>query len=100
MSRRLIAETQVETHSNDGVVKRHVTDSELLVPQGSSDVTAVEDKVAEETTGAVLHVNTYLVVVQLEHEVYQGCGLGHLPVDSGVATGSLAEIEDDVTDGA
>ena len=76
----------------------------MLVAEGRADVAAVEDEVAEESTGAVLHEDTLVLIASssghLEDDVDQGRGLRHLPVDAGGTTVDLTEINDEVADGA
>lgn len=91
-------------YSRDRVVESQVADSELLVAERRADVPSVENKVAEESSGTVLHEYTLVLIASsgghLEDNIDQGRGLRHLPMDARGTTVDLTEIDDEVTDGA
>lgn len=87
------------------VVEGQVACGELLVAEESTIVTAVEDKVGHEATGAVVHEDTNLLVGvsaaldHLEADVLQAGGLGNLPVDAGsLALVETGQIDDNIAD--
>ena len=91
-------------YSSDRVIERQVADRELLVTKGRANVTAVEDQVAEESAGAILHEDTLMLIAScsghLEDDVHQGSCLGNLPMNTGSAAIDLAQVDDEVANRA
>ena len=86
-------------HRGDRVVEREVAHGELLVAECGANVAAVEDEIADESAGAVLHEDALVLVPgrggHLEDDVDQGSRLGDLPVDTGQRlVDGRAEIDD------
>lgn len=97
----------VPVHEDGGVavVEGQIASGELLVAEESTVVTAVEDKVGHEATGAVVHEDTDLLVGvsaaldHLEADVLQAGGLGNLPVDAGsLALVETGQVDNEVAD--
>lgn len=97
----------VHENSRVAVVEAQVAGGELLVANEHAVVAAIEGQVGHETTGAVVHEDTLLLVGvaaspdHLEADVLQAGCLTDLPVDTSTAVHRHGpEVDDKVANGA
>ena len=76
----------------------------MLVAERGTDVAAVENEVPEEPATTVLHEDALMLVTSssghLKDDVHQGSSLRYLPVNARRAAADLAEVDNEVSDGA
>lgn len=89
----------LQVDSGGSSVNNQVSHGELLRSDPKSEFSSVNGDIGQPASGSVFHEDGLIFGSEEKFEVGEGSGLGDLPMDTGLSSGSrLSEIEDEISD--